>query len=125
MKTRPETQFVAPGVDPFYWMRENNRKREYDYERGRETAILSIMQRLEANVRKGQTPESVEPIVAAWAGNWAKWIRVETTQSAKYTKQRRVILNAANPAVTMTLRAKLPELVSQLKPLGITEVMFR
>lgn len=114
----------ATPVSPIYWMRENNRAKHYDYDKGRETTILSIMKRLEENVSKGQTPEAVEPIVANWAGNWAKWVNVQTVINSR-TKQRRVILSAANPAVVMTLRPRLGELIEQLKPMGVSEVMFR
>jgi hypothetical protein len=96
-----------------------------DYELGRNNQILKIMLEVESRVRKGQTPDTIDPIVAAWAGPWSKWITVETCKKSRGAKQRRLILNAANSAVVMTLRPRLGELQQQLQPHGITEVSFR
>jgi len=114
----------ATPVSPVFWMIENNRRKQYDYDRGRESTILSIMQSIESRVRKGDTPDTIGPVVATWAGPWSKWIKVDTSKSIG-GGQRTLMLTAANPAVVMTLRPQLPALLAQLKPTGITQVRFR
>lgn len=96
-----------------------------DYELGKNNIILGIMLEVESRVRKGQTPETIAPIVATWAGRWSKWVQVETAKGGLVRKQRRLILTVANPAVAMELRPRLAALRAQLQPHGITEVSMR
>jgi hypothetical protein len=82
--------------------------------------VTGLLRPLEANVRKGRTEENLGAIVAQWAGPMAKWIAIG--REIKRGSTRTLQLDLANPAVRMTLRPRLPELVAALKETGISEV---
>ena len=87
--------------------------------------VLGIMGRLESQLKRGQTPDNVEPIVAAWAGPLAKWVKVETAKRTAGSKTSTLILNVANSVVAFELRSRIPALQAQLAATGIKEVRLR
>ena len=120
--------FVAPGVSADYWQRENYQRRHHvpvpsEFKLSR--LVLGIMGRLEGKLKRGQTPDNVEPIVAAWAGPLAKWVKVETAKRTAGSKSTTLILNVASSVVAFELRRRIPALQSQLAATGIKEVRLR
>ena len=66
-----------------------------------ENIVIKIMAGLERNIKRGACPDTVAPVVAAWADSLAKYVTV------------------------VELRPRLHRLLADLKTTGIAEVLWR
>ena len=100
-------------------------KRQFDYGLALERAVLNIMRPLERNQKRGCSPDTIAPVVAAWAGPLAKWVKVEGLRPRSHSGQMQLVLSAKHPIAIMELKPRLAGLLADLKSAGIREVSFR
>jgi len=122
---RPEpipnvTPLNAIAVTPGAWDAAPAARRQRDRLEGIQRHVLKIIGSLEKNQRAGRSADTLDPIVAEWAGAFSARVTVDSCQS---TGKRRVLrLRAKHAAVAMELRPRVPALLARLKENGITEV---
>lgn len=115
----------AVAITPGAWDARAPRRALAERIGGLQSVLIRIMSRLDTLRRRGQTPEHLAPIVAAWAGPLQSRIVNLECRTAKVGKKQTLYIYVSHPGVAMELRGKLPALVSRLQATGIEEVRLR
>jgi hypothetical protein len=103
---------------------ENNRRREFNYDRAREQTILSLMSRIETRVLHGGTQEEMDRVLRDVCGPLASQARIARQGNAKGIHAKTAWVECDNPVIACELRRFAQPLVARLAHLGITAVRF-
>ena len=91
-----------------------------------ENLVIKIMSGIERNIKRGACPDTVAPVVAAWAGPLMKYVSVVELRPRRGIGGGVVlVLRASNAVVVSELRPRLHRLLADLKTTGIAEVLWR
>jgi len=113
------TPLNAVAVTEGAWDARLARQRQAERLGSVEQIVIRLMSAVERNIRRGVSPDQVEPVVRAWAGRLAPMVRVTGLRAGGV-----LVLTAQHPAVIMELKPKIHRLLADLKTTGIKEVRF-